>query len=109
MAQVGVLASLLAPVVVRGADAGANYLIDNQPAIVAELKSIEGDAVTFLENELLGAIPKQSLAEKFAAGDESAFVRNLATELAGQLDGDDNALLNAIEAMLEKVSSALST
>lgn len=107
MATPGVLAGLLAPLVVRGSDAAANALIVHQDAILAELRTIEGDAVAFIESEVLGAIPHQSLSEKISAGEFAAFVRNLASEIANQLPAGNAAVLNAIEAQLEALSAKL--
>ncbi len=105
----GALAQLFAPLLVKGADAGANYLVDHQVQIVSGLRSIEGDAVTFLENELLGAIPKQSLGEKMASGEFAATVRNLATEIAAQLPAADEVLIDTIEQQLAALAAKLAT
>jgi hypothetical protein len=106
-AQAGILASLFTPLITRGADAGANYLIDNQAKIVGELRAIEGDAVTFIENELLAAIPRQSLEQKAVAGEFAATIKNLAGEIAAQLPAADEALVNALESVLEKLSASV--
>lgn len=101
--------ALVAPLIVGGADAGANYLIDNQAAIVAELRSIEGNAVSWIEAEILAAIPRQSLAEKMAAGEFGATVKNVANEIAAQLPAADEVLLDTIETQLEALAAKLAS
>jgi len=108
MATKGVLAAIFGPIISGEADAATNALIANQQTIVAELTTVEGSVATWVEDELLAAIPTQSLEEKIAHGEITGTIKNLATEIEAQLPAGNAAVLNALESGLESLSASLS-
>lgn len=99
------LASVLAPLVVAGADAGANLLIHNQDEIANVLRTYETTGVDALEADLLAAIPRQSFSEKIAYGEITATIKNLANEIIAQLPSENVALVNVLVNGLASISA----
>lgn len=99
------LASVLAPFISAGADAGANLLIAHQDEIASVLRTYETKGVDALEADLLAAIPRQSFSEKIAYGEITATISNLANEIIAQLPSENVALVNVLVNGLASISA----
>jgi hypothetical protein len=100
------IGSLLAPFVVAGADFGANWTVDHETTLIAQLQGYETKGVDALAADLESAIPTQSVEEKIVAPELRAAIRNLATELIGQLPALDKKAIDALVLRLQAIAAS---
>lgn len=104
--QGGVLAALLRPLVSASADAGANGLIARQSQIVDATLPFLDRGVDALAAELEAAVPTSTLEERVTARQVRDTIANVAAEVIAQIPAGENALINALESGLARISAA---
>lgn len=90
------LGSLLQPFVVAGADWAANWTVDHEAQLVSLLQGYEAKGIDALAADLETAIPTQSVEEKIVAPEFKAAIKNLATEVIGQLPNLNREVIDKV-------------